>query len=138
MERKSEIQSHRGWIQKFLCGACLLLFLFSTMQAQAQGNKQGSPVPTPDEEEIHPDDVISVSTSEVLLPVTVRDAGGKLVTTLTRENFRVFEDGREQPLSDLALRQVPVDVVLMVDASSSAAANLDDFRRAVEGFVSNL
>jgi len=62
--------------------------------------------------------------------VTVRDQGGRLITELTRNDFRVFEDGREQPLSDLALRQVPVDVVLMVDASSSVATNLDDFRRA--------
>lgn len=129
------------WRRKlFGCASLLFFILLSSSLAQAQGNKQGSvkPQPTPDGQEIDEGDVISVSTSEVMLPVTVRDAGGKLVTTLTRENFRVFEDGRAQPLSDLALRQVPVDVVLMVDASSSVASNLDDFRRAVEGFVSKL
>jgi VWFA-related protein len=116
-----------------------LLLLFSSL-AQAQVSKQpnAAPTPTPDGDEIDEGDVISVSTSEVMLPVTVRDASGQLVTTLTREHFRVFEDGRLQPLSDLALRHVPVDVVLMVDASSSAAANLEDFQRAVEGFASNL
>jgi len=67
--------------------------------------------------------------------VTVRNAEGQLVSSLTRENFRVWEEGSEQPLSDLALRKVPVDVVLMVDASSSVAANIDDFRRAAEEFV---
>ena len=82
--------------------------------------------------------MIRVNTSEVLLPVTVRDAAGQLVTTLARKDFEVLENGRAQPLSDLALRQVPVDVVLMVDASSSVAANLDDFRRAVEEFASRL
>ncbi|MGB7926036.1 MAG: VWA domain-containing protein [Pyrinomonadaceae bacterium] len=110
--------------------------LFPSSQAHAQ-----TPAPSPsssDEQEIGEDDVISVSTAEVLLPVTVRDGEGQLVTTLKREDFRVFEDGREQPLSDLALRQVPVDVVLMVDASSSVANNLDDFRRAVEGFAEKL
>ena len=123
--------------------SCLLLFplllLFMSL-VQAQGNRQANaaPSPTPDGDEIDEGDVISVSTSEVMLPVTVRDASGQLVTTLTREAFRVFEDGREQSLSDLALRRVPVDVVLMVDASSSAAANLDDFRRAVEGFAAKL
>jgi VWFA-related protein len=50
----------------------------------------------------------------------------------------VFEDGIPQPLSDLALRQVPVDVALMVDASSSVAENLEDFRRAAEGFAVKL
>ena len=87
---------------------------------------------------IDPDDVISVNTTEVLLPVTVRDITGRLVSGLTRTNFRVFEDGTEQPLSDLGLRQVPVDVVLLVDASSSVSENLDDFRRAAEGFAVHL
>lgn len=99
---------------------------------------QPSPTPNAEEQEIDEGDVVSVNTTEVLLPVTVRDRYGQLVTTLTRKDFRVFEDGREQPLSDLALRQVPVDVVLMVDASSSVANNLDDFRRAVEGFAQKL
>ena len=38
----------------------------------------------------------------------------------------------------LALRESPVDVVLMVDASSSVARNLDDFRRAALGFAEKL
>jgi VWFA-related protein len=117
-----------------------LLLILSSLSVQAQGSKKpsASPSPTPDEQEIDEGDVISVNTSEVMLPVTVRDSSGQLVTTLARTNFRVFEDGREQPLSELALRQVPVDVVLMVDASSSAASNLEDFRRAVEGFAAKL
>ena len=94
--------------------------------------------PAKPQQEIAPGDVISVNTTEVMLPVTVRDATGRLVNELTRQDFRVFEDGREQPLNDLALRQVPVDVVLMVDASSSVASNLDDFRRAAEGFAERL
>ena len=96
-----------------------------------------TPTPTP-KEEINPGDVISVTTTEVMLPVTVRDESGRLASDLKREDFRVFEDGREQPLSDLALRQVPVDVVLMVDSSSSVASNLDDFRRAADGFAERL
>jgi Ca-activated chloride channel homolog len=103
----------------------------------------GAPPPVPKlrerpEQDVTPGEVISVNTTEVLLPVTVRDASGRLINDLTRKDFRVFEDSREQPLSDLALRQVPVDAVLMVDASSSVANNLDDFRRAAEGFASRL
>src|SRR6266498_3437515 len=103
----------------------------------------GAPPPVPvlrrkTEDEIKPGDIVSVDTTEVMLPVTVRDSRGGLVSDLTRKDFRVFEDNAEQPLSDLALRQVPVDVVLMVDASSSVAANLDDFRRAAESFAAHL
>jgi Ca-activated chloride channel family protein len=97
------------------------------------------PVPSPkSEQQISPGDVISVETTEVMLPVTVRDSNGRLVEALKRDDFRVFEDNREQPLRDLALRQVPVDAILMIDASSSAARNLDDFRRAAEGFADRL
>jgi len=104
----------------------------------------GAPPPVPtlrqkrEEQEVTPGDVISVNTTEVMIPVTVRDSNGRLVNDLTRNDFRVFENDSEQPLSDLALRQVPVDVVLMVDASSSVATNLDDFRRAAEGFAERL
>jgi Ca-activated chloride channel family protein len=86
-------------------------------------------------EAVGEDEVVRINSSEVLLPVTVRDAEGRLVTGLGRGDFKVFEDGREQPLSDLSLRQVPVDVALLVDASSSVAESFEDFRRAAEEFA---
>ena len=103
----------------------------------------GTPPPVPTlkpepEKEVSPGDVVSVDTTEVMFPVTVRDSTGRLISDLTRADFRVFENNSLQPLSDLALRQVPVDVVLMVDASSSVAKNLDDFRRAAQGFAARL
>ena len=91
-----------------------------------------------EDQEVTPGDVISVNTTEVMFPVTVRDASGRLVNELKVNDFRVFENDRSQPLSDLALRQVPVDVALMVDASSSVATNIDDFRRAAQGFAGRL
>jgi Ca-activated chloride channel homolog len=120
--------------------ALLITFLTANYYAQAFAQEtKPSPSPAPtQEEEIDPDDVISVNTAEVLLPVTVRDSAGVLVKNLTRQDFKVFEDGVEQPLSELSLRQVPVDVVLMLDASSSVSDNLDDFRRAAEGFAAHL
>jgi VWFA-related protein len=68
----------------------------------------------------------------------VRNSSGRFVEGLKREDFKIFEDGSPQPLSDISLRQVPVDVVLMVDASSSAVQNLEDFSKAAEGFASHL
>lgn len=123
------------WLQKLVL-SCVLFSAAAAAPAQSQNPPK--PTPQKDEQEIDQDDVISVSTTEVLLPVTVRDQSGRLVSDLTRKDFRVFEMGVEQPLSDLSLRQVPVDVVLMIDASSSAAKNLDDFRVAAEGFAAHL
>ena len=115
----------------------------ATPVPKSELDKMGPPpaVPTlkkPPEQEVSPGDVVTVETTEVMFPVTVRDSSGRLVSDLTRNDFRVYEDNRPQPLSDLALRQVPVDVVLMVDASSSVARNLDDFRRAAQGFAARL
>ena len=42
------------------------------------------------EQEVSPGDVVSVDTTEVMFPVTVRDASGQLVNNLTRNYFRVF------------------------------------------------
>ena len=119
----------------------LFFAVTSSYSYTAFGQQPRSPGARPtkeDEQEIDPSDVISVNTTEVLLPVSVRDETGQLVDNLVRKDFHVFEDGVEQPLSDLSLRQVPVDVVLMVDASSSVAENLDDFRNAAEGFAEHL
>src|SRR6185436_9521838 len=67
----------------------------------------GAPPPVPTlkqkEQEVTPGDVISVNTTEVMIPVTVRDSSGRLVNELKREDFRVFENDSQQPLSDLAL-----------------------------------
>ncbi len=126
---------------QFVLSLSLCLALSHGALAQTQDQPPPPPPPPPKikpAEEIDPDDVISVNTTEVLLPVTVRNQNGQFVSDLTRKDFRVFEDGIEQPLSDLSLRQAPVDVVLLVDASSSVSENLDDFRRAAEGFAAHL
>ena len=87
------------------------------------------------DEAVDENEVVRINAAEVLLPVTVRDAEGRLVSGLGRDDFKVYEEGREQPLSDISLRQVPVDVALLVDSSSSVAESFEDFRRAAEEFA---
>src|SRR6266436_2566732 len=89
-----------------ICLALPLVLYPSVVQAQ-------NPLPPPPimkakpvQQEIDPGEIIKVETTEILLPVTVRDRHGELVSGLTRRDFRVFEEGVEQPLSDLGLRQV--------------------------------
>src|SRR5690349_17735195 len=107
-------------------------------ELQRVGPPPAAPILQKREQDVGPSEVISVDTTEVMLPVTVRDGNGRLVADLKREDFHVFEDDREERLSELALRQVPVDVILMVDSSSSVAENLDDFRKAVMEFAAQL
>jgi Ca-activated chloride channel family protein len=110
----------------------------SQKQTGPQNQNQTNVAKPQDSDAVDDDEVVTINASEVLLPVTVRDASGKLVTDLARKDFRVLEDGREQPLSDLSLRRVPVDVALLVDASSSVAESFEDFRRAAEEFAGRL
>jgi Ca-activated chloride channel homolog len=125
--------------------ACVLSLLLAASAgrqpasaASAQEQRKTANTAPSSSQAVDDDEVIKVSTTEVLLPVTVRDAQGRLVTTLERKDFQVWENGREQPLSDLRLRRVPVDVMLMVDASSSVTSSLEDFRRAAEEFAARL
>jgi Ca-activated chloride channel family protein len=62
---------------------------------------------------------ISVRTELVAVPVSVTDARGHHVSGLTRENFRVLEDGRAQPIAVFHHGEAAVSVGLIVDRSQS-------------------
>jgi hypothetical protein len=53
---------------------------------------------------------------------------GSLSPDLTADQFQVFEDGVEQPISSFALRRMPVHVVLLIDTSSSVVARTGGFQ----------
>jgi len=58
----------------------------------------------------------------VLVPVTVKDAEGNLVTGLERDDFRVLEDGVEQPIRHFSSDPFPLSAVILVDAGLEARA----------------
>ena len=77
----------------------------------------------------------------VTVPVTatVVDAQGRLVRGLTRDDFQVFEDGVEQPVTQFTDERVPVSLGLLLDASDSMRGRpMVDASAAVEHFVGDL
>jgi hypothetical protein len=68
-----------------------------------------------------PEFTIHSSVERVLLDVSVKDSGGGFVRGLSKDNFRVFEDGTPQRISDFAAGDIPVTVGIVVDQSSSMA-----------------
>jgi VWFA-related protein len=56
----------------------------------------------------------------VLVPVTVKDGAGNLVTDLNREDFRLFEDGEPQPIRHFSIDPFPLSAVILFDAGLEA------------------
>ncbi len=55
----------------------------------------------------------------VILPATVQDKTGHLVTNLTEGQFQVFDDNVQQPLKLFKREDVPVSLGLIIDSSGS-------------------
>ncbi len=78
-----------------------------------------TPRPTPKDDDF---EVIRTNSNLVMVPVSVVDAKGEPVLGLPKTDFRLDEQGREQQITDLGNPdQVPLDIVLLFDISSSVS-----------------
>ncbi|MGB6943805.1 MAG: VWA domain-containing protein [Bryobacteraceae bacterium] len=62
---------------------------------------------------------IQTTSRLVLLDVSVKDSSGGFVSGLTKDNFKVFENGKPEAVSQFANTDNPVTVGLVVDESGS-------------------
>jgi Ca-activated chloride channel family protein len=69
---------------------------------------------------------------------TVTDRDGRIVTTLTRDDFEVRDEGRPQPLTLFDNTPQPIRLIVMLDVSGSMEGNLPLLRGAVEQLVARL
>jgi Ca-activated chloride channel homolog len=118
--------------------AILVTALALSTAAGAQSGRRPAPKQVPGEPAADPGSDVRLSTAEVLLAVTVRDAEGRPVTNLTREDFIVAEDQVRQELTSCGIAQVPVNVVLVLDASGSIFSELGAIRKAAQNFIDAL
>jgi VWFA-related protein len=82
---------------------------------------------------------IKVQAREVVLPVTVRDKHGALVTTLQAGDFTLTEDGRPQKIKSFTREtNLPYRLGLLVDTSRSLSGALDSERKAAGKFVDTM
>lgn len=58
---------------------------------------------------------ISVTATQVLIPVTVKDKSGNLVPDLHRDEFRIFEDKVEQHISFFSIEAHPLSMIVLID-----------------------
>ena len=91
------------------------------------------------------DDVIRVTTALVTLPVRITDRKGKVVPSLTREHFQVFEDGVQQEIAyfeppgdqnDPAVNSsLQLTVALLLDISDSTQFKLEQIQTTAIAFL---
>jgi len=74
------------------------------------------------------------SASMVALNVTVTD-GRRLVTGLNANDFKVYEDGVPQEVQFFESTGVPLDVILLLDTSSSMRDRMAVVHEAAKGFM---
>jgi VWFA-related protein len=58
---------------------------------------------------------IRTTVSLVVVPVTVKDSQGELVTDLQQNDFRVFEDDVEQPITLFSADAFPLSAAILID-----------------------
>ena len=79
----------------------------------------------------------AVTTVEI--PVTVTDSNNRLITGLTKDDFEVFEDGDEEPVTQFSDKRTPVSVGVLLDISDSMRGQpIVDARGALDRFVADL
>jgi Ca-activated chloride channel family protein len=74
----------------------------------------------------------------VSLNVIVTDNRDRFVTGLTQNDFSIFEDGIQQDVTFFAAANVPLDLAILLDASSSMSDKLATVQEAAVGFASHL
>ncbi len=71
----------------------------------------------------------------VILDVSVRDASGSFVSDLTKDNFRILENGKPRTIASFSHADDPVTAGLVIDNSGSMRGKRDAVNRAATAFI---
>jgi VWFA-related protein len=77
----------------------------------------------------------SSSSDLVVLPVTVTDDRGRLITDLAQERFVIYDDGRRQQLAAFSSDDAPVSIALVIDDSGSMRTKIGEVVAAALAFA---
>lgn len=81
--------------------------------SSSSGQRSAPPPPS------SPQAVISVHSNLVDVDATVTDHDGNLVTGLKKENFRVFDDGQPQQITNFGPTDAPITCVILLEYSGT-------------------
>jgi Ca-activated chloride channel family protein len=78
---------------------------------------------------------IQVSVDLVLVPVTVTDPIGRIVTGLEKHNFTVYDDKHKQAVRYFSSEDAPFSMGIVLDVSGSMQDKIEEAREAVTQFL---
>ena len=84
------------------------------------------------------DEVLKIDTQLVDVPVVITDKTGKPILNLKENNFTVFEDGKQQEVTQFGATSAPFEVALLLDTSGSTRADIELIQRAAQYFIASL
>ena len=106
--------------------------------AAAASGTEPSNAKQSDVEEVSEGDVVRIDTAFVSVPVSVLDRQGRFVPDLQQKDFRVFENGVEQPIAYFEPTEKPFTVALLLDTSASTRFHLWEIKEAAIAFAKQL
>jgi Ca-activated chloride channel homolog len=77
---------------------------------------------------------IRVDTALVLVPAQVTNLFGTPITDLHKQDFKVFEDGVEQPITNFSFEDAPLSIGLLYDISGSMRNKMKKSAEAAAAF----
>jgi len=90
-------------------------------------------------QEASKDATFKTTTSEVIVPVTVTDQKGRFLEDLDKEDFRIFDNGKEQTIEYFSReRNQPVVVGFLLDLSNASKTQWKDYQSAAVDLVDTL
>lgn len=84
------------------------------------------------------DEVIRISADNVFVPVSVLDRNGKYISTLKREDFKIFENGVEQEIVTFETVDSSVTILLLIERTGNIGSLLPRVVGAANAFVRNM
>lgn len=84
------------------------------------------------------DDVINIDSSIVVMNATITDIHGKPVRGLKQNQFKIFEDGKEQKIDFFQAEETPFAAVILLDTSGSMEKRVTLARAAAINFLDGL
>ncbi|HEX8564665.1 MAG TPA: VWA domain-containing protein [Pyrinomonadaceae bacterium] len=108
--------------------------------AQPAQKADAQPKTVPNSEKVigDNDDVLTIETNLVTIPVSVFDRNGRYLPSLQQTDFKIFEDGKEQEIAYFGTAEQPVTVVLVLDTSPSTELKIEEIQDAAIAFVNQL